>query len=467
MAVPDYRLYDLISCDPASYPSLTNLGTSSGINMSFTGSIVYIRQPFAYTDPSTGVVTNYPVDNARTYTLTDLGVNTALVQNWLPSLGFTNFDVCAPAYADKVYTVRNCNDPSDVREVRTAAAYSIGRVLNFTGENTCYVIESIQTVYDEEPTVVNDYDSCDTCLASLASAVCEYDERQLSYAVGVQFPKAEPVNRGFAECCYSNIVFGDLSDTDPYKNDFTSVYYKRQTPSDTVTYDIIGASTGTTTLVDGTHGVLYAYGGAEQPDLSYFKVEWRKILSTIGEDVFTIRMNLTIGGVSVTKDSLVTYDLKQFSQTLADNTVRIDGKMDGKLEKIDTDFKNTGYENSVRVQGYFGDAQANWEEDSVVFSSKNGQKYYDSQITMSNSEDYLFKAYNIPECVIRPLYKEILFSNQLFISDYNLNNHSYLFELQPVKLKEDNGREYQVFNRGVNINLTFEDRTKDNRKTNC
>jgi hypothetical protein len=302
----------------------------------------------------------------------------------------------------------------------------------------------------------------------LASAVCEYDERQLSYAVSLQFPKSEPINRGFSECCYSNLVFGDLSDTDPYKNDFTSVFYKRQTPSDTVTYQIIPQSTGVpVTLVDGTHGVLYAYGGSEQPDLSYFKVEWRKILSTIGEDIFTIRMNLTIGGVAVTKDSLVTYDLKQFSQSLADNTVRIDGKMDGKLEKIDTDFKNTGYENSVRVQGYFGDTQSNWEEDSVVFSSKNGQKYYDSQITMSNSEDYLFKAYNVPECVVRPLYNEVLFSNQIFISDYNLNNHSYLFELQQVKLKEDNGREYKVFNRGVDVNLTFEDRTKDNRKTNC
>jgi hypothetical protein len=262
-------------------------------------------------------------------------------------------------------------------------------------------------------------------------------------------------------------VLADLSDTDPYKNDFTSVFYKRQTPNDTVSYEIVGQSTGTTALVDGTHGVLYAFGGAEQPDLSYFKVEWRKILSTIGEDVFTIRKVLTIAGQNFTVDSLQNYNLKSFTQTLADKTVRIDSKLDGKLVRIDTDFRNSDYENSIRVQGYFGDRQANFEQDNVVFSSKKGIGYFEDQITMSNDWEYVLKAYNIPECQGRTIFEELIFGNQMYISDYNLNNHDYRYELQPVILSDDGGTEYQVRSRKANINLTFRDRSKDNRKTNC
>jgi hypothetical protein len=247
-----------------------------------------------------------------------------------------------------MYRVQNCNDGS-IREVLLPTTYPIDDVLIFTGECECYkVIENISS-YDESLTVDSSYSDCTTCLDAVVTGLCEYEERTVGYAVGISFPKTEPVSRGFNECCDVGLVLADLSDTDPYKNDFTSVFYKRQTPNDTVSYEIIGQSTGTTALVDGTHGVLYAFGGAEQPDLSYFKVEWRKILSTIGEDVFTIRKVLTIAGQAFNVDSLQNYNLKSFTQQLADKTVRLDSKLDGKLVRIDTDFKNTDYENLKKV----------------------------------------------------------------------------------------------------------------------
>jgi hypothetical protein len=366
-----------------------------------------------------------------------------------------------------MYIVQNCADATDERNVLVAAAYVNGTVLRFSGECSCWKVISLTSTYDENPTVSNSFSECSECLEEVLSEVCEYEERDISYAVSLAFPDVEPEDRGFKECCVSSIVFGDLSDTASYKNDFTTVFYKKQTPNDTVVYKIIGVTTGTTTLVDGTHGTLYAFGGSEQPDLSYFKVEWRKILSTLGEDIYTIRKELTIAGVSANVDSSVTYDLRQFSQKTADNTVRIDWTLDGKLVKIDTDFKNTNYENSIRMQGFFGDRQAKIEQDNVTFSSKKGLSYYQDQITMTNNYEYIFNAYNISECIVRPLYEEGIFGNEFFISDYNLNNHSYFYELLPVILVDDNGAEYQVRGRGMDVNLTFADRTKDNRKTNC
>jgi hypothetical protein len=177
-------------------------------------------------------------------------------------------------------------------------------------------------------------------------------------------------------------------------------------------------------------------------------------------------MTLTIAGVAVTKDTFP-FTLRQFTTELADKTVRIDSNLDGKIVKIDTDFKNSGYSNSLRFKGFFGNATPNLEQDNVVFSSKKGLPYYSSQINMSNVWDYVFNAYRVPECMARVFYNELLWGNDLYLSDYNLNNHSYLYSLLPVEIKEDNNPTYNALSRLVDLNLTFSDRAKNNRKTNC
>jgi len=429
----EFKIYDLLSCDSGSYPDILDL-TSGTNNHAYQGLIVYINQTY----------NGNPIDTGQTYQLSLKGTNTDIANGWLPTLAVTNLDTCGDAIADKMYIVRNCADVTDERSVLLASAYVNGTVLRFSGECTCWKVISLTSTYNENPTVTNSFVDCSTCLEEVLSEVCEYEERDISYAVSLSFPDDEPADRGFPECCISSIVFGDLSDTASYKNDYTTVFYKKQTPNDTVVFKIIGVSTGTTTLVDGTHGIEYAFGGSEQPDLSYFKVEWDKILSTLGEDIYTIRKELSIAGVSVNVDTPVSYDLRQFSQKVADNTVRIDWNLDGKLVKIDTDFKDTNYTNSVRLSGFFGDRQAKIEQDNVTYSSKKGLSYFQDQITMTNNYEYIFNAYNIPECVARPLYEEGIFGNEFFISDYNLNNHSYFYELLPVILVDDNGSEYQV-----------------------
>jgi hypothetical protein len=451
MAVTDKYLYNLISCDAGSYPSI--LSKHTNITPSpFAGQVVQI--------------VGYPLN--QRYTVTLIGLNAGISTGNMPPLGTTALNACADAIGTRLFEVYKCGDIKTVKRVLLAVAYPIGTVLKFTTSDFCWTVSKLISNYDEAPPVGASFASCVLCMEAVAANNCAYDERTIGYAVKVAVPKTAPADRGFAECCYTNLVFGDLSSTNKYKNDFSSVFYQRQTPADTVTYQLIGVSTGITALVDGTHGVLYPFGGTQQPNLSYFKVEWKKILSLfgLGEDTYTIRMLINIAGVSFTQDTFP-YSLRQFSIALADKTARIDSKINGKLVRINTDFKNTGYENSLRFKGFFGNRQASFEQDNVVFSSKNGQPYYEDQIIMSNKWDYLFNAYNIPECMAKLLYEELIFGNELFASDYNLNNHSYQYELLPVILTEDNNQEYQVFGRGANINLKFADRLKDNLKTNC
>lgn len=130
------------------------------------------------------------------------------------------------------------------------------------------------------------------------------------------------------------------------------------------------------------------------------------------------------------------------------------------------DFKDTGYVNSVRLRGFFGNRKSVIEQNNLLYNSKEGQNYYQGQINMALSFEYAYQAYNVPECALRVLYAEGIFGNEIFANDYNKNNHSYLYNRFPVILNDDNGLEYPTFGRGANISLTFSDRSKNNRKFN-
>lgn len=440
--------YTLQSCSPSDYPDVPNLCT--------------VDAP----SPYDGLVVTITGDPQQRYTVVFNGLNTGVCNGWMPTLIPSAFNNCAALEYDRMYVLFDCATGRRRRRVLLDNSYDQGTVLQFQGECECWRISLSASNFDEQPIVETIYLNCTACLEALNGLTCEEAERTIGYAVRASIPKPEPPNRGFKECCYTNVVLADLSSTDSYKNDFSSVYFKRQTPNDSITYELVGASTGVTALVDGVHGIELAFGNTAQPDLSYFIVEWRKVLIQLGEDQYTIRKTVTIGGVPVVQLSN-TYDLKQFSVQRADNTVRIDCNVDGLLVRENVNLKGTGYKNSIRIQGYFGDRQNNFEQNNVVFSDKGGQPYYSQQITISNDYEYTFQAYQIPECISRVLNNEVLMGNELFISDYNKNNHSYLYELLPVELVDDNGAEYPVINRTVNISLTFSDRLKNNRKTNC
>ena len=305
----------------------------------------------------------------------------------------------------------------------------------------------------------DNYDKCTTCISNLIA--CPSGERTKSYALKVDLPDSPPPDRGFSKCCYDNVVLADTSDADPYKNDYTGFWHKRQLPNSTCTFKLKDVDSSTLyTLNSATYGTFQDFGGV-QPDLTYFIVEWRKVLSLLTGTRFQIIKELNIAGLSidVTSD---TYHLKPFSILASDKTVRIDSIMDGMLISKDTDFAQSGYKTSMRLRGFFGRAEYSYEQDNIA---KRDYSYM--QNTMSSKREYKFQGLQIPECITDELFNFILFGKELHISDYNGNNHSYKYEVLPVVLEGNTGTEFFVTDRGVNVNLTFSDRTDNNRKINC
>ena len=239
------------------------------------------------------------------------------------------------------------------------------------------------------------------------------------------------------------------------------MYFKRELPNATVAFKLVDTATLTEyDLNDSTYGTFQDFGGVQE-DLSFYVVQWRNVLSVLGEGNYQIKKEITIAGVSVDYYSN-TFQLKQFTIALADNTVRIDCVQDGLFLNSGINFKGTGFVTSIRVRGFFGRPEYSFEQDNLATRDYNMQ-----QVSMSASKEYQFQGLNLPDCIIKELMDFVIFGNTLLISDYNSNNTSYLYELLEVELSNNDSTEYFTLKREVNVNLLFTDRFKNNKKVNC
>ena len=438
-------IYNLESCNPSLYPDIDNLGHPTP--HPYDTQIVFINQA--------------PINSSQTYKLVAVALSKVYTQV-VPPLSTTELTSCSDVIADKLWRLKNCDTGEEIRAYIANSTATQGAVISLNNLCGCWLVVSQVKAADVSVSLVNSYSDCEACLLGVLEADLEQaEQRTKSFAVKIKLPEDNPVDRGFSKCCYENLVLADTTSSDPYKNDFVGAYYKKQAASDTVTFKLVDVSTTTEyNLNSGTYGTYQAFGGV-QADLSFVIVDWKLVLSGLGAGTYQIKKELNIAGIVINKYS-DTYTLKQFSQPLADKTVRIDSFMYGRLVKEDVDFTDTNYKTSMRLRGFFGRAEYSFEQDNIA---KRDYSYL--QNTMSNKREYQFQGLQLPECITEELFNFILFGNELFISDYNGNNHSYKYELMPVKLEGNKGTEFFVTDRGVNVNLTFSDRTENSRKLNC
>ena len=434
--------YKLQSCDLTRYPDILFVCWTH--THPFAGDVVYINSGL--------------VDQSKTYLLVYLGTDVEVCSNYLPSLAITTENTCSPSYG--IFDYKNC-ETNVIRSFGFPLGDPVNNVMRKNGDCDCWEFVGAQSAAMELVTAYSEYDDCSECLSTRASELCPHGERSVGFCVRVSLPPSPPPDRGFSRCCYTNVVLADLSDSDPYKNDFSGAFFKRETPSSTCVFKLVDTATATEYFLNSnTYGTYQDFGGI-QDDLTFYVVEWAKVLNLLGVGTYQIKKELDIAGVSVDVYSN-TFVLKPFSIDNAEKTVRLDSNMNGKLVKIDTDFSGSGYTTSVRLRGFFGRAERSFTQDNLSRRDYNIQ-----QNTMSSKTEYQFQGLQIPECITSEIWDFVLFGDELFISDYNKNNHSYKYEVLPVVLSDNSGTEFFVSDRAVNLNLVFTDRFENNRKTNC
>lgn len=292
---------------------------------------------------------------------------------------------------------------------------------------------------------------------------CPHGERTLSYAVGVNIPQpGTPPEQIFKECCYTHNIYADANSNEDFKNDYSSFYHQRQLSNETVEFFLNDLKNDDEiALNNDDYGLFFGFGKfSENINIKGYLVKWKKVLESLGEGSYTITKKVSIAGVPVEFPSLV-FTLRQYSSVLADKTTRIDVVMNGLLEKSGVDFSGIGWKHSIRVPGFFGRRNPQFEEDNRI--SRNYEK---KQISMKQTNEYKFQTNLVPDCVTNEIYDFILLANDIYMNDYNLNNHSYDFVKFGVKFSEGDEPEYGSKHRKARLNLTFNDKKVNNIKRN-
>ena len=434
--------YTLQSCNQLAYPSITNLCWDS-------------QHPLENLYVSVGeIFQGQPIDPNKRYQLIFEGIDTCVCVSNLPQL-----EVLSPQICDTTQGFRYKNCKSGEEKIFFFAIQDpLKQVLKINGDCDCWENQGADSPATE--ILFDNYTECDSC-EDCETDLCPNGERTIGTAVVITLPEAPKPDRGFDKCCYDNIVLASVIDGDPYKNDFNGFFFKRPTPTSLVNFVLVDLiSSSEYDLNDSTYGDFVDFG-SDQTDLSYYIVDWRKVLTVLGAGKYQIKKELDIAGITINVLSN-SFNLKPFSIDLADKTVRFDSYMNGKLIHIDTDFSNSNYKTSLRVPGFFGRADYSWEEDNI---SRRDYKF--QQNTMNRSTEYQFQAELLPECITDELWDFLLFGDELQMSDYNKNNHSYKYDRFSVKFEDNGGTEFSALTRNVNINLTFSNRLENHRKINC
>lgn len=294
------------------------------------------------------------------------------------------------------------------------------------------------------------------------ATVCE-TERTISYALFASIPQQiEPSTEIFKECCYTHYVFGELEGNNKLKNDYTAINYQKQLPNDSVDFVLKDIKNDNEYVLDNsTLGTYFGFNSfSENKDFKGFKLEWQKVLQNIGEGQYVLIKRINTLGQTIDQESHV-YTLKSYSDAYADKTVRIDTIMNGYLNKSCIDYTGLNWENSIRLPGFFGRREVQYEEDILI-----NRNYEKKQISMQQSNEYKFQTNQIPNCIVSEIFDYILFANSIFFNDYNLNNTTYNYKNFLVKYASNEGTAYSSLNRKASINLTFNDHFVNNRKNN-
>jgi hypothetical protein len=279
-------------------------------------------------------------------------------------------------------------------------------------------------------------------------------------------PLVDP-DKGFKECCYTNLVLGHTTENESIKNDYSDFLFTKILPADTI--DLVlerngGVAGGGTDHVinDNTYGIYDDFGTlTDHSNKKGLLIQWQKVLISLGEGNYQLRNDSLIIGVSFTARSN-TYTLKTYSQSIADFSIRVESVMNGYIEETNTDYTGLNRTDSLRFKGFFGNRKPKYENENVVFSDKSRVP-----IRRDRTHTYTMQTLIIPDCITSRLIEYHFMANDISFTDYNSNNHSYRYNEFTVTEPEVEDIDYKVQVRGARMSAIFSDKKLNKTQTNC
>lgn len=280
--------------------------------------------------------------------------------------------------------------------------------------------------------------------------VCGREDRQKWEFSAVKIPQdfTEP-NRGLAECCCEFLVLG--SNGSSWENDKTSAWIKLSSGLDTHTFKLMKNGNPTTYT-------LTSLPLPQEPNGFYCTINWNDVLMSDGLGCYELTVKFNISGI-IGSIHWGNYKLRPFTTNNAKGTARIRAVFNGRQESEGINFTGADVVSDIRFAGFIGKRQPNMETDNIIYGNREMKR-----VIRENLNTYEIGTDPLQECFIKPMVETWLLSeNELYISDYNVGNHSYRYNDLPVIVEESPEIEYYDFSRMAKLTCKVGDKFKNKR----
>ena len=262
-------------------------------------------------------------------------------------------------------------------------------------------------------------------------------------------------------CCYISPVLGHLTENDEWKNDINSFILKRNFASESI--DLVLEKNGAIDLplIDNTYGTYYNFGSLTPYDnYKGYKIEWQKVLQVEGEGNYRLKATSALISGTVIEYS-IPFKLQGYTEQRASGTVRLQSIMNGYLRHRDFNFKGLNWVDGLRVRGFFGNRQAEYEQEQIIYTNRQS-----NQLRSEMINNYTLQTMLIPSCITDTIIEYHNFANTLYITDYNKKNHKDYVQKQVVFDSLEN-IEYNSVSKYAPLQIKYKDYIQNYTKSNC
>ena len=279
--------------------------------------------------------------------------------------------------------------------------------------------------------------------------------------------QAQPVVGDVGECCYQSPALASTTDNDEFKNDIKGFIFKRNFSSESI--DLIlekngGAINGGTDIPltnndFGTYNNFGSYSG--YPNYKGYDLEWQKVLILEGPGTYQLRIDSTFITGTQTDYSIV-FKLEEYTQEKAKGTFFIKSIMNGYLENVDFDFTGLNFTDGLRIRGFFGNRQPEYEQENIIYTNRESV-----QVRSELINTYTCQTMLIPSCITQQIIEFFNFADVLYFTDYNYNNHVKTYNQKSVVFDSIESIEYSSLTTLAPLVLKYKDFVQNFRKLNC
>jgi hypothetical protein len=249
---------------------------------------------------------------------------------------------------------------------------------------------------------------------------------------------------GIKDCCnaFSLKVLADIATTDEFKNDVTGSLWWFNSFVTGATLELWKFSESANDYVflanlnNNTYGTFYAFGffvNDSNESFIGYQIEWKKVLTLQGAGGYKVKCipTLAIGG----SGSLFSnpYCLKQYTDSLANGTVKIEYNLNhiNGLSSDDTkiaDYGTLNWYNSLRLGGFFGFPTSTYSTEFIQYN--NGERVW---VKDEQEPEYVLKLRPQPAFVHDIMRTDVLQGDAILITDYNSRNAQTFIQKAVIK----------------------------------